>query len=403
MWYNYFGDNMDRIIFHIDVNNAFLSWSAIYLLNNGLKEDIRNFSSVIGGDESRRAGIVLAKSISAKKYGIITGETLYTARKKCPGLKIYPPVHSFYQKQSNLLFNYLKKYSPDIEICSIDECFLDYGKVKNIYGDSLAFAYKIKDEIKENLGFTVNIGIGNNKLCAKMASDFTKPDKVHTLYMNEVEEKIWPLPIEELFGIGRKTSPKLHDLNINYIRDLANADYSALYPYFKNQTAILIDKAKGIDNEPVISERPEYKGVSNTKTLPKDLTTKEEIFNALRGIAENIGISLRKDNRYAKVITIILKDCYFKVYTHQKKLKNATNLNLEIFNIAKKLVNEIWDETPIRLVGIRADNLVNELNYQVSLFDSFEDFKKLSKLDETVDKLKDKYGVDIIKTANSDK
>ncbi|NLD79148.1 MAG: DNA polymerase IV [Mollicutes bacterium] len=394
---------MDRIIFHIDVNNAFLSWSAKYLLQNGSKLDIREIPSVIGGDEQRRAGIVLAKSTIAKKFGIVTGETLYSARRKCPGLKIYPPMHTFYQEQSNLLFNYLKNYSPDIETFSIDECFLDYGKVKKLYGDQLSFANKLKNEIKEKLGFTVNIGIGNNKLCAKMASDFSKPNQVHTLYMNEVEEKIWPLPIEELFGIGRKTSPKLHDLNINYIRDLANADYSALYPYFKNQTAILIDKAKGIDNEPVISERPEYKGVSNTKTLPKDLTTKEEIFNALRGVAENIGISLRKDNRYAKVITIILKDCYFKVYTHQKKLKNATNLNLEIFNIAKKLVNEIWDETPIRLVGIRADNLVNELNYQVSLFDSFEDVKKLSKLDETVDKLKDKYGVDIIKTANSDK
>ncbi|MFA6327311.1 MAG: DNA polymerase IV [Bacilli bacterium] len=394
---------MDRIIFHIDVNNAFLSWSAKYLLQNGSKLDIREIPSVIGGDEQRRAGIVLAKSTIAKKFGIVTGETLYSARRKCPGLKIYPPMHTFYQEQSNLLFNHLKNYSPDIETFSIDECFLDYGKVKKLYGDQLSFANKLKDEIKEKLGFTVNIGIGNNKLCAKMASDFSKPNQVHTLYMNEVEEKIWPLPIEELFGIGRKTSPKLHDLNINYIRDLANADYSALYPYFKNQTAILIDKAKGIDNEPVISERPEYKGVSNTKTLPKDLTTKEEIFNALRGVAENIGISLRKDNRYAKVITIILKDCYFKVYTHQKKLKNATNLNLEIFNIAKKLVNEIWDETPIRLVGIRADNLVNELNYQVSLFDSFEDVKKLSKLDETVDKLKDKYGVDIIKTANSDK
>lgn len=394
---------MDRIIFHIDVNNAFLSWSAKYLLQNGSKLDIREIPSVIGGDEQRRAGIVLAKSTIAKKFGIVTGETLYSARRKCPGLKIYPPMHTFYQEQSNLLFNHLKNYSPDIETFSIDECFLDYGKVKKLYGDQLSFANKLKDEIKEKLGFTVNIGIGNNKLCAKMASDFSKPNQVHTLYMNEVEEKIWPLPIEELFGIGRKTSPKLHDLNINTINDLANADYSALYPYFKNQTAILIDKAKGIDNEPVISERPEYKGVSNTKTLPKDLTTKEEIFNALRGIAENIGISLRKDNRYAKVITIILKDCYFKVYTHQKKLKNATNLNLEIFNIAKKLVNEIWDETPIRLVGIRADNLVNELNYQVSLFDSFEDVKKLSKLDETVDKLKDKYGVDIIKTANSDK
>lgn len=394
---------MDRIIFHIDVNNAFLSWSAKYLLQNGSKLDIREIPSVIGGDEQRRAGIVLAKSTIAKKFGILTGETLYSARRKCPGLKIYPPMHTFYQEQSNLLFNHLKNYSPDIETFSIDECFLDYGKVKKLYGDQLSFANKLKDEIKEKLGFTVNIGIGNNKLCAKMASDFSKPNQVHTLYANEIESKMGPLPIEDLFGIGRKTSPKLHDLNINYIRDLANADYSALSPYFKNQTAILIDKAKGIDNEPVISERPEYKGVSNTKTLPKDLTTKEEIFNALRGIAENIGISLRKDNRYAKVITIILKDCYFKVYTHQKKLKNATNLNLEIFNIAKKLVNEIWDETPIRLVGIRADNLVNELNYQVSLFDSFEDVKKLSKLDETVDKLKDKYGVDIIKTANSDK
>lgn len=394
---------MDRIIFHIDVNNAFLSWSAKYLLINGSKEDIRDFPSVIGGDESRRAGIVLAKSIPAKKYKIITGETLYSARKKCPILKIYPPVHSFYQKQSNLLFNYLKKFTPDIEIFSIDECFLDYGKVKNLYGDQLDFAHNIKNEIKQKLGFTVNIGIGNNKLCAKMASDFSKPDQVHTLYMNEIEEKLWPLPIEELFGIGKKTSVKLYDLNINSIKDLAHVNYSELYPYFKNQTALLIDKARGMDNEPVISEKPEFKGVSNTRTLPKDLITKEEIYQVLRGVAENVGISLRKDNRYAKVITIILKDCYFKVYTHQKKLKNATNLNLEIFNIAKKLVNEIWDETPIRLVGIRADNLVNELNYQVSLFDSFEDIKKLSKLDETVDKLKDKYGVDIIKLANIDK
>lgn len=394
---------MDRIIFHIDVNNAFLSWSAKYLLINGSKEDIRDFPSVIGGDESRRAGIVLAKSIPAKKYKIITGETLYSARKKCPILKIYPPVHSFYQKQSNLLFNYLKKFTPDIEIFSIDECFLDYGKVKNLYGDQLDFAHNIKNEIKQKLGFTVNIGIGNNKLCAKMASDFSKPDQVHTLYMNEIEEKLWPLPIEELFGIGKKTSVKLYDLNINSIKDLAHVNYSELYPYFKNQTALLIDKARGMDNEPVISEKPEFKGVSNTRTLPKDLITKEEIYQVLRGVAENVGISLRKDNRYAKVITIILKDCYFKVYTHQKKLKNATNINIEIFDIAKKLVNEIWDETPIRLVGIRADNLVRELNYQVSLFDSFEDIKKLSKLDETVDKLKDKYGVDIIKLANIDK
>lgn len=390
---------MDRIIFHIDVNNAFLSWSAKYLLQNGSKLDIREIPSVIGGDEQRRAGIVLAKSTIAKKFGILTGETLYSARRKCPGLKIYPPMHTFYQEQSNLLFNHLKNYSPDIETFSIDECFLDYGKVKKLYGDQLSFANKLKDEIKEKLGFTVNIGIGNNKLCAKMASDFSKPNQVHTLYANEIESKMGPLPIEDLFGIGKKSSVKLHDLNINIINDLAKAEYNKLYPYFKNQTACLIEKAKGIDNTLVISEKPEFKGVSNTKTLPYDLKTKEEIYIILQEISGNIGINLRKDHRYAKVIAIILKDCYFKVYTHQMKLKNATNLNLEIFKAAKKLLNEKWDETPIRLVGIRADNLVRDFNYQASLFDSDEDITKLSKLDETVDKLKDKYGVDIIKNA----
>src|SRR5574344_1998019 len=215
---------MKRVIMHIDVNNAFLSWTAVDMLKNGATIDIRNEVAVIGGDESKRRGIVLAKSIPAKKYGIMSAETLYSARKKYFKLKVYPPNYKLYEAMSKSLFELLNKYTPDIEIVSIDECFLDYGKVKNLYGDELDFAYKLKDEIYNTLGFTVNIGIANNKLCAKMASDFTKPNKVHTLYSYEVKEKMWPLPIGELFGIGKKTVPKLQAIGIEKISDLANYD-----------------------------------------------------------------------------------------------------------------------------------------------------------------------------------
>lgn len=399
LWYNVFGDNMDRIIFHIDVNNAFLSWTAIELLANGSKEDIRNIDAIIGGDESRRAGIVLAKSIGAKKKGIITGETLYSARRKCPGLKIFLPKYGTYQAMSCQLFELLSRYTPDIEIFSIDECFLDYGKVKNLYGDELLFAKKLKDEIQTFLGFTVNIGIANNKLCAKMASDFLKPNMIHTLFDNEVNDKMWPLPIEELFGVGKKSSAKLRGLGINTIGDLATANPDRLYPYFKNQTIKMIDGACGHDGSQVIRERGECKGISNTTTLDHDLKTKDEITKVLHAIAENLALALRKQNRYACVIVVILKDRYFRSYTHQLKLKNGTNITNEIFEVSKKLLDEMWTLEPIRLVGMRLDSLVKEVNYQMSLFESHEDRSRVTKLDKTVDELKLKYGRDVIQNA----
>lgn len=384
---------------HIDVNNAFLSWSAIDLLRHGYKYDIRYSYAVIGGDENKRYGIVLAKSNPAKKKGIVTAETLYSARKKCPNLQIYPPNYKWYKYMSNKLFKLLSNYTPDIEIFSIDECFLDYTPIYHIHKDPIKFAYKLKKEIKDTLGFTVNIGIANNKLCAKMASDFSKPDKVHTLFNNEITTKMFPLEINELFGVGKKTSQKLKNLGINTIGDLAKTDPVKLHKHFKNQTIPLIEKANGIDNSPVISYNEATKGLSNSTTLERNLNYKEEIYPILHAIADNLGIQLRNQKRYAYVIGVILKNKDFKNYSHQTKLMNATNNTEEIYEISKQLLNEMWEDEPIRLVGIKLDNLVDTTYHQVSLFEDITDHEKNNELNKVVDELKEKYGTKIINKA----
>lgn len=383
---------------HIDVNNAFLSWTALELLQNGSKYDIRNSYAVIGGDPSARKGIVLAKSNPAKKQGVVTAETLYSAKKKCPVLRVYKPNYSFYQKMSNSMFQLLYKYTPDIEIASIDECYLDYTPIKHIYGDPLDFAKKIQSEIYENLGFTVNIGIANNKLCAKMASDFEKPFKIHTLYENEVISKMWPLQVGELFGIGKKTVPKLEKLNIYTISDLANSDLDKLSKYFKNQAQYLINRANGIDESKVVSTPPERKGIGNEITLPKDIETKDEVFNCFKILSEQISARLKKMEKYALTITIILKDNLFTRSTHQKKLLNAIRNSEDILKIAKELYLEMKYEKPIRLIGIRVNNLTDMVIHQVSIFES--NIEENIKLEKTVNDLKEKYGTKIIKNLN---
>ncbi len=388
-----------RVIMHIDVNNAFLSWSAVYLLQNGSKYDIRNSYAVIGGDAKSRNGIVLAKSNPCKKLGIKTADTIYSARKKCPALKVYPPNFNFYSQMSHKLFELLSKYTPDIEIASIDECYLDYGKVMKLYGDPYEFALKIQRQILDELGFTVNIGIANNKLCAKMASDFSKPFKIHTLYDYEVKDKMYPLPIGDLFGIGKKTAPKLQRLGINTIGDLACFDETLLRHYFKNMASSMILSARGINDDLVISEASAPKGIGNEITLVKDTTDFDEISSSLLSLSENVSMRLRKQKKYAHTVCVTVKTSDFKRRNHQKKLENATNVTSVIYEASKKIFLEMNIEEPIRLIGVRLDNLTDVVAYQISLFDNVE-AKSNNKLDEAIDSIKMKYGNKIIKTAS---
>ena len=387
------------IIMHIDVNNAFLSWTAVYLLKQGYKEDIRYQEAVIGGDEQSRHGIVLAKSMVAKSRGVKTAETLRDAKRKCNDLHIYPPYYKLYKYMSCKLFELISSYIPDIEILSIDECFADYGKVKNLYGDEIKFAYKLKREIKEKLGFTVNIGIANNKLCAKMASDFIKPDRVHTLYSCEVETKMYPLPIEKLFGVGKKTAIKLRSLNINTIGDLARSNPEYLSKYFKNQAVKLIDSARGISDS-IITLKNRDTSISNSTTLSHNLNDIEEIYEVLHSLVDNVCISLRKKKKYAGVVGVSLKDKFFQTKSHQKRLVNATNDTKIIYDICKKLTKELYNDESIRLVGVSLSKLTDTSNYQISIFEDIKDKNKDDNLNKILDELKTTYANKIINKAS---
>ena len=391
---------MKKIIMHIDVNNAFLSWTAILYLKNGSNIDIRKTYAIIGGDEASRHGIVLAKSMPAKKRGVVTAETIYSAKKKCPNLKVYPPNYNFYKKMSDRMLDLIRKYSPDIEQMSIDECFLDYTPVKHLYGDEVEFAFRLKKEIFDTLGFTVNIGIGNNKLCAKMASDFSKPYKVHTLFEDEVSKKMWLLKVDDLFGIGKKTAIKLHNLNINTIYDLAHADSKFLYRYFKNQAIDMIEAANGKGSDVVISEEAVPKGIGNETTLSRNISSREELEPYLLALSENVAIRLRKQKKYASVIVVTLKDKFFKRVSHQKKLVNATNLTEEIYKVACAILSEMSVEDGVRLIGVRLDKLSDTSSHQVSLFEDLKVREDNNELEKTVDELKEKYGFKVIKKAS---
>lgn len=391
----------ERIIFHIDVNNAFLSWTAVYLLKNGYKIDIRKIPSIIGGDEKTRRGIVLAKSPVAKKYGIVTAETIYQAKRKCPSLKMYPPNYEWYAKKSKELFDYLSQYSPLIEKFSIDECFIDMTGTNYLYNDVEELAHKIKDEIKKKFGYTVNIGIANNKLCAKMASDFEKPDKVHTLYKSEIEKKMWPLNVGDLFMCGKATTKALNEMKIFTIKDLAYSNQKLLEKKFKSQAKYLKEAAWGIDNSKVEPRKEKNTSISTTHTLEYDCSDEIKLKNILLRQTDQVTRRLRQKKQYAKTVAVIYKNKYFKSYSAQAKLPKASNNTKDIYKLVVEIFEKSYLKEAVRLIGIRlADLCDNELE-QISLFDNDnKNTVKEDKIQSTIDTLNQKFGYGLIMPAS---
>lgn len=387
---------MERIVFHIDVNSAFLSWEAARIVKDG-GEDIRLIPSVVGGDPNKRTGVVLAKSIPAKKYGIKTGEPLSAALRKCPNLFIARPDFSLYEKNSRAFMDICRHYTPTLEKFSIDECFLDMSGMHLIYPDPIATAHEIKDRIYSELGFTVNVGIGSNKLLAKMASDFEKPNKVHTLMSYEIETKMWKLPVRELFSVGASTAARLERSHIYTVGDLAKRSVKAVQAIVGVKFGELIHAyANGIDNSPVSSQAEEAKGYSISTTFEEDITTMKDAKAILLMLSDSVSARMRADGAQAYCIGVTVRTGEFKNSSHQRKLFEATDITSEIYNVSSELIGELWDgHTPIRLIGISLTSLTRGEGAQISFFEDEEKEKK-RKIDKTVDNIRNKFGSDTV-------
>lgn len=388
---------MSRIIFHIDVNSAFLSWTAVERLNKGEPIDLREIPSIVGGDSETRHGIVLAKSTPAKKYGIVTGEPIAMALRKCPELVCVPPDFPLYARNSRRMFEILSDYSDRIEQFSIDEGFLEYSGMEKLLGPPLETAEMIRQRIKKELGFTVNIGVSCNKILAKMAGELEKPDKLITLFPEEIEEKLWPLPVEDLFMVGRRTSPRLREMGIRTIGELANFPLPLLEKEFKSFGRMLHAYANGIDDSPVVpeSEATELKSIGNSTTTSFDVEERETAYKILLALSETVSMRLRGHKLCAQEIAVTLKSSDFKVYSHQKQLVNAVDYTNAVYETAKEIFDEVWKKEPLRLLGVRAGKLCAEDCVQLSFLE--EDWSKQKKADAAMDAIRLKYGKNTVR------
>ena len=392
---------MERLVFHVDVNSAFLSWEASRIVRDG-GEDIRLVPAVVGGDPKRRTGVVLAKSIPAKKLGIKTGEPLAMALRKCPDLFIAEPDFSLYEKNSRAFMDICREYTPIVEKYSIDECFLDMTGTHIIYPDPVKTACEIKDRIYRELGFTVNIGVGSNKLLAKMASDFEKPNKVHTLFQNEIESKMWDLPVRELFSVGASSAARLERSRIYTIGDLAKRNLKSVQAILGVKLGELVHAyANGIDLSPVRAEHEQAKGYSISTTLEKDITSFGNARRVLLLLADSVSARMRADKAKSFCVGVTVRASDFKDRSHQRKLSEATDITSEIYEVSVQLLRELWDgHTPIRLIGLSLTMLDRGEGEQISFFVD-ENKEKMRRVDKAVDSIRNKFGNDIVVRATA--
>ncbi len=389
---------MQKIFFHIDVNSAYLSWTSVENLKTGRGEDLRLIPSIIGGDSSQRHGVVLAKSIPSKKYHVQTGEPITHALQKYPNLVIAPPDHQLYQHYSEILMRHLSAFCPDIEQVSVDECYMDFTPVSSYYESPEQAAAILKDSVRDTFGFTVNIGISDRKVLAKMASDFRKPDLVHTLYTHEIRQKMWPLPVSKLFLCGHSSAATLHKLGINTIGDLAVSDPAIITAHLKSHGQTLWNYANGIDDSEVITFHVDAKGIGNSTTLPEDVTDAACAKKTLLALSESVAERLRQSRKLASLVCVEIKYASFHSVSHQKLLHTPCDSADLLYEAGCTLFDELWNGQPIRLLGLRTTKLSDPSDpVQISLFDlTAEVPEKKKKLDQALDSIRARYGRDSV-------
>ncbi|MEA4965576.1 MAG: DNA polymerase IV [Oscillospiraceae bacterium] len=386
----------ERLIFHIDVNSAFLSWTAAYRVRVlGEASDLRDVPSAVGGDRSERKGIVLAKSTPAKEFGVKTGEPIGVALEKCPALVVVPADYKLYVDASRKFVSLLREISPAVEQYSIDEAWADMTGTEQLYGSAMAAAELIRRRVKEELGFTVNIGISSNKLLAKMAGDFEKPDKIHTLFSEEIPVKLWPLPVRDLFLVGRATEKKLHAMGIYTIGELASADVQMLRRRLYKPGETLWHFANGRCTDRIFSTPQGNKGYGNSVTMPEDVLDRDTACQVLLSLCETVGMRMRRDGKKGRCVTVQIRTSDFQDSSHQRKLESATDVTEELYREACRLFDEHWDgETPLRQLGVQVSQMAEESGRQFSFFEQGYGarYERLSRVDSVVDELREKYG-----------
>lgn len=390
---------MEPIIFHVDVNSAYLSWSAVWELNHGADRDIRTIPSVVGGKPESRRGVVLAKSQPAKQYGIITGESLFTALAKYPDLVVVPARFKVYAKASDDMAKILSKYSSVLERYSIDECFLDMGTLDR--AEARSKAQQIRQEIFDSLGFTVNVGIGANKLTAKMASDFQKPNKVHSLFPEEIKTKFHPLPIEELFMVGPALAKKLRNINIPTIGDLANFDPEFLFQQFGKMGLTIWKFARGEDDTPVHPEgTQEAKGMDHSTTLAEDLTKRSDCYETIKRLLNTLVDRLQAASFHTTCVAVHYTTSEFKTRRRQRMLSQQTDSYELLYEVSCQLFDDIWEDQPLRKIGVSFTHLRSNKIVQLSMLD-LEEHQKQERLEDTLSDIRKRFGEEALSLGNS--
>lgn len=391
----------ERLIFHVDVNSAFLSWESARRVRNG-EPDLRLIPSCVGGNPRKRTGIVLAKSIPAKQYGIQTGEPMSMALRKCPNLVSVKPDFALYQQCSRAFKEICASYAPAMESFSIDEVFLDMSGTALVYPDPIATAYEIKDKIRDTLGFTVNIGISANKLLAKMASDFEKPDKVHTLFPAEIPQKMWPLSVDNLLFCGKASVEKLRRAGIRTIGELAKSEEVEIRRLLGEKNGHqMYEYANGRDDSPVKEMPEEAKGYSVETTFEDDITSMEQALPILLSQCDVVATRLRADGKRCSCVAVSYRTLDFHNKSHQRTLKDTTDVTDDIYRNVKELFEESWSGQPLRLIGVGVSQITMEDFEQISFFDSAPDHMKKKEVDQTIDAIRKKFGNNMISRAST--